>query len=67
MRKFSFALCAVLFGGTSAIAHHGHDNIPHFHLTESVSIGIGVIVAITLSVITYYFIKKKVKKKNYAK
>ena len=67
MKKTIGALCLSLFGATTAMAHPGYQSRPHIHLTESVSIGIAVVLAIATSLVGIYLISKHLKKRKYAK
>jgi drug/metabolite transporter (DMT)-like permease len=66
MKKSSLTLCLILFGVVSAVAHPGHQSTPHIHLTESVSIGIAIVLAIVLSIIGFYLFRKYVNKRSHA-
>jgi hypothetical protein len=58
MKKFIFTIFLSLLEGEFAVAHSGHDPASHIHLSESVSVGIGAVLAVLLSVASFYFYKK---------
>ena len=67
MNKTNAILCPTLLGVMSVAAHEGHRSTPHIHAMESVSIGIAALLTIVLSIISFYFIKKQLIKRNHAK
>ena len=56
MKKFIFTIFLSLLEGEFAVAHSGHDPASHIHLIESVRIG--AVLAVLLSVASFYFYKK---------
>jgi hypothetical protein len=66
MKNTILTLCLVLAGLIPAVAHPGHQSTPHIHLSESVSIGIAIVLTVVLSIIGFYLIRKYVNKRSHA-